>query len=540
MDFQQIRDFVNPAVAQATGMQEVENLSMPVPVAYVPVQLVIDGALSLTSENPVQNKVIAVAIQNLDGRITAIEGQFSEGVTEAVNNWLAAHPEATTTVQDGAITYAKLDTNLKGEVDQISELKSAINENISPFNNAINLFDGKEIVYGGWSSSKFSADSTQQKRTAVIKCKPNTQYWVVRNVATDRLGRIGTTVSYPTAEVAVTQLADIGAALSYTVTTGANAEYLLFYYTYQAVDEFVQITDFAATSLIQNTYPVLQNSVYTKKQVNDLVNEIPTIKKCKFTKSGNTMTIYMPSHKSSKYMRFIYELHTDNSANMNQWKVMDMNVCNSDLTVLFNLYSGSANNTEWEGVVRETGTADYIGGYHGDETNVFISVMIDGVEINMSNDYSIMDCSDILIVNKSTVNRCNTPGTNLFTRFKVSHWTPDKYTIENRWIVLQNVSLDRVYMTMMSLPIQNRNYNIATYGRYNDGYIIQPSVSEAVAGSCLYNSKYAKEVEMWGNDFYARCKGVMDDSTVHIVCCDRSQSNIFKGYWWQHVVLCKR
>jgi len=126
MDFQQIRDFVNPAVAQATGLQEVENLSMPVPVAYVPVQLVIDGALSLTSENPVQNKVIAVATQQLDGRITAIEGQFSEGVTEAVNNWLAAHPEATTTVQDGAITYAKLDTNLKGEVDQISDLKSAI------------------------------------------------------------------------------------------------------------------------------------------------------------------------------------------------------------------------------------------------------------------------------------------------------------------------------------------------------------------------------------------------------------------------------
>ena len=125
MDFQQIRDFVNPAVAQATGLQEVDNLQMPVPVAYVPVQLVIDGALSLTSENPVQNKVIAVAIQQLDGRITAIEGQFSEGVTEAVNNWLDAHPEATTTVQDGAITYAKLDANLKGEVDQISELESA-------------------------------------------------------------------------------------------------------------------------------------------------------------------------------------------------------------------------------------------------------------------------------------------------------------------------------------------------------------------------------------------------------------------------------
>lgn len=136
MDFQQIRDFVNPAVAQATGIEPVENLSMQVPVAYVPVQLVIDGALSLTSENPVQNKVIAVAIQNLDGRITAIEGQFSEGVTEAVNDWLDAHPEATTTVQDGAISYAKLDSNLKGKVDDISDLKSALSagtRNLWPF-----------------------------------------------------------------------------------------------------------------------------------------------------------------------------------------------------------------------------------------------------------------------------------------------------------------------------------------------------------------------------------------------------------------------
>lgn len=35
----------------------------------------------------------------------------------AVSAWLAAHPEATTTVQDGAITYAKLDADLKAIAD---------------------------------------------------------------------------------------------------------------------------------------------------------------------------------------------------------------------------------------------------------------------------------------------------------------------------------------------------------------------------------------------------------------------------------------
>ena len=36
-----------------------------------------------------------------------------EQTAEAVSDWLDAHPEATTTVQDGSITYAKLNQSLK-------------------------------------------------------------------------------------------------------------------------------------------------------------------------------------------------------------------------------------------------------------------------------------------------------------------------------------------------------------------------------------------------------------------------------------------
>lgn len=49
-------------------------------------------------------------------------------VTTAVNSWMTNHPEATTTVQDGAISYAKLDTSLKGTVDDVSSLKSDLEQ----------------------------------------------------------------------------------------------------------------------------------------------------------------------------------------------------------------------------------------------------------------------------------------------------------------------------------------------------------------------------------------------------------------------------
>lgn len=47
-----------------------------------------------------------------------------EQIAEAVSEWLDDHPEATTTVEDGAISYAKLDNSLQGTVDEVSELKT--------------------------------------------------------------------------------------------------------------------------------------------------------------------------------------------------------------------------------------------------------------------------------------------------------------------------------------------------------------------------------------------------------------------------------
>ena len=49
----------------------------------------------------------------------------AETIEAAVSDWLDDHPEATTTVEDGAITKAKLDSDLQDTVDDVSDLKNS-------------------------------------------------------------------------------------------------------------------------------------------------------------------------------------------------------------------------------------------------------------------------------------------------------------------------------------------------------------------------------------------------------------------------------
>lgn len=60
----------------------------------------------------------------------ALGGSADPAVIEAaVSDWLDQHPEATTTVQDGSITNAKLDASLRETVAEVGDLKTAITGN---------------------------------------------------------------------------------------------------------------------------------------------------------------------------------------------------------------------------------------------------------------------------------------------------------------------------------------------------------------------------------------------------------------------------
>ena len=159
------------------------------------------------------------------------------------------------------------------------------------------------FFYGGWSDDTITADVTKQKKIAFIKCKPNTRYWIVRNSSSDNFGRIGyITENEIKANMTVTPLVEISGLLSYNVTTGSNATYLLFYYTYTGLDEFIQITDYETTSLNHNSYPKLQDVIYTKDETynkEEVIALIPQLenRKCKVKKEGNAFEIYTISKK---------------------------------------------------------------------------------------------------------------------------------------------------------------------------------------------------------------------------------------------------
>ena len=106
-------------------------------------------------------------------------------VESAVSDWLDDHPEATTTVQDGSITKAKLDSNLQGTVDDVSDLKNAISE-LTPGNPMFTW----EWIQGGFSDlsqdppSSYNSNTTRTRTITVVDaqekirigCKDGFQY----------------------------------------------------------------------------------------------------------------------------------------------------------------------------------------------------------------------------------------------------------------------------------------------------------------------------------------------------------------------------
>lgn len=117
-----------------------------------PVQSWLDeaGAALATFENEIGDiRKITTATESDEGLAlspkTVVNGKVTEWeyidladpevVTQAVDDWLDDHPEATTTVEDGAITEAKLNDSLKADLawqDDVDELKSAINQSKAP------------------------------------------------------------------------------------------------------------------------------------------------------------------------------------------------------------------------------------------------------------------------------------------------------------------------------------------------------------------------------------------------------------------------
>ena len=100
-----------------------------------------DAYVLVTQQETVEGVAIEV-LRRVPIDVLADAAYASVENVAAVAAWMAAHPEVTTTVQDGAITRAKLDSNLQSVVDDVAAMKAIIN---SFFNSITD--DGEGNVY---------------------------------------------------------------------------------------------------------------------------------------------------------------------------------------------------------------------------------------------------------------------------------------------------------------------------------------------------------------------------------------------------------
>lgn len=78
--------------------------------------------------------------------IEQASGADPEQIEQFVKNWLDAHPEATTTVQDGSITLAKLAADLAAKINSITQLSDEI-DRVVQLKHGENLFDFDTMTF---------------------------------------------------------------------------------------------------------------------------------------------------------------------------------------------------------------------------------------------------------------------------------------------------------------------------------------------------------------------------------------------------------
>lgn len=122
-------------------------------------------------------------------------------------------------------------------------------------------------------------------------------------------------------------------------------------------------------------------------------------------------------------------------------------------------------NSDSDGVVKIKDEDDFIGGYHGDETQTSFRLFVDGVEYSESATFTDLEFDELILYCESDVYHCNTsatPDAVAFKRNKIITFNKDGYSVSNYWVAQEALTLIRAYMGMLSVE----RYTDNTYTDY--------------------------------------------------------------------------
>lgn len=235
-------------------------------------------------------------------------------------------------------------------------------------------------------------------------------------------------------------------------------------------------------------------------------------RKIKVIKKDKKLNIFLPCKFTENYVRYEYFYIDTKSDNMHQWRVMGIAIANPDFTDKFLINPSN----EWEGAIKEIGATDFIGGYHGDETNTAISFMADNFMLDVESDFEI-ECDYFKATAESLLNRCDTPDDNVFKRLKVSEWGKHGYSVTNHFELLQDFEIERFENIMMGFNLVTKDGGrFITHAASNNHPVpvfvdLDPEIT--LKDPLFIPDKNAMSFEYFAPDFnfYAKVEGFFDN-----------------------------
>ena len=149
---------------------------------------------------------------------------------------------------------------------------------------------------------------------------------------------------------------------------------------------------------------------------------------------------------STGMIRYKYHKNVNASINLDVWQLGTIFYCDTAGNPIKLI---SADGYDNEGVLMINGEADFVGGIHGDEKFTDLAIFINGKQYTPEN---IPDtyADEIRIVVKSNITHADTTNV-CMTKIKQTTFDTTGVHINNRWKLLEDLVIDKVYGSLLSI-----------------------------------------------------------------------------------------
>lgn len=446
-----IDDIINGIIDDEVIRTKIDEKLLELELAYTPKLIVLEGkveANELALETKASELELEVERHRIDNLI-AVEETTDNAETVDIR------------VGGNGVIYSSAGNAVRA----ISTGEGIVDEAIGPTkvnfltaDSTENMFDGSfknAYLQGAADGSHYLSSSNAL--VGVIEIKPNTSYSVSLSpdIAT-RLKIVSSTKIVEIGETLDGSLSlNIGTTIkSYLVTTGEDDKYLYVNATSVGFVDTPYLKVVESTTIIpvkpgERTYPIVPKdiSVYSKKEVDNLINSLPidNIRKIKVNKIGDSIKIHIPSPISNKYTTLNFSKDVKPSKNLDIWRITNLSISDNEFNPLYTL----CNQYDVDGVIKIDDEEDYIGGYHGYEQLTDIYFFLNNSLKSLAGNFS-EDVETVKVIVKSNVYSHSTTTT-AFIKYKVIEINKDAVHIYSKYITQYNCKLNVARFALMSI-----------------------------------------------------------------------------------------